>query len=59
MSLIASISTFFISFQSFLNITNRKYILKENIAKNDEITSILKDKTELIQEEIDNIMELF
>ncbi|MGZ9762599.1 hypothetical protein ACXYRQ_03955 [Mycoplasma sp. 394] len=58
-SFISSISTFLISIQSFLNLSNRKNKLRDNLARSNEITLELKAKTDLSQEDIDNISELF
>ncbi|TDV24358.1 hypothetical protein BCF59_0320 [Mycoplasmopsis mustelae] len=58
MALITSILTFIISIQSFLNISNRKNKIKENIVKTSELILELEEKTDLSQEDLDNINEL-
>ncbi|MBN3534679.1 hypothetical protein [Mycoplasma procyoni] len=57
-AIMSASTTFFLSLQAFLGITNRKNKLKQNIDKIDEIIEMVKEKDNLDQDDLDSISEI-
>ncbi|WP_027121419.1 hypothetical protein [Mycoplasma leonicaptivi] len=57
-AIISSVTTFIISIQSFINISNKKNSLKQNIESTKELIKNLENKTEISQDDLDSITEI-